>query len=401
MNVQTKNRDLNLQEFGKQSIVLKSLPTMAWISFSGKCNLKCVHCPRGSYDEALLNTNDMSLDIFEKAAALFPFLDKCKVGGNNLGEQLLAKQWSLFSDRIGRYPFDRYLVTNGLMLDSEKITHLVRNGWSIDFSTEGATKETYRSIRSADFERFISVVQECCNQKRSLKSTNSKVRIGFTVFYDNIGELKLLIETGAKLGVDEILVAHLIPTKECQRNQSLLYHKGLSNSLFNEARILAQELGISLKLPPPFPIRKMSEDNGSAEDISNQWKSKTCYHPWTSISVDEKGDIMPCCIFDTPMGNLNEAHFEEIWNNRKYQRLRRTVNSSTPIDKCRDCPLRGREYTGIYCNDDRALLRVIGITNQVDTGFFLRLKAREVLGNSVWGGKTLNVIKSIQRKFTS
>ncbi len=140
----------------------------------------------------------------------------------------------------------------------------MRNGWSIDFSTEGATGETYRSIRGGSYEKFIAVVRECCNQKKSLKSTNAKVRIGFTAFYDNIGELKLLIETGDKLGVDEILVAHLIPTKECQRSQSLLYHKGLSNSIFHEASILAQKLGVSLKLPPPFPIRKMSEDNGSS-----------------------------------------------------------------------------------------------------------------------------------------
>ncbi|GAX59200.1 Fe-S oxidoreductase [Candidatus Scalindua japonica] len=399
MDVRTDNQGLNGQEFKKQSIVLESRPTRAWISFAGKCNLKCAHCPRASYNESDLSSNDMSLELFEKLKILFPLLEKCKIGGNNLGEQLLAEHWERFSDCIGKYPFERYLVTNGLLLDSEKITQLVRNGWSIDFSTEGATKETYRSIRGGNFDKFIAVIQECCNQKKSHGSTNAKVRIGFTAFYDNISELLLLIRTGADLGVDEILVSHLIPTKECQRNQSLVYHKGLSNSIFNEARTLAQELGISLKLPPPFPIRKMKGENGSMEETTSQWANKLCHHPWTSISVDENGVVMPCCVFDTPMGNLQEEGFEEIWNNRRYQRLRKTVNSN-PTGKCRNCPLRGREYTGMNCNDDLALLSVIGIADHIDTGYFLRLKVREVFGQTGWGKKMLHKIKSINKRFT-
>lgn len=399
-DVRLKNRDLNLQEFRSQSVVLKSRPSRAWISFAGKCNLKCVHCPRSTLNDILVDNNDLSPEVFGKLEKdLLPFLYECKVGGNNLGEQLLAKQWDSFSGRIGKYLFRRYLVTNGLLLNRERITHLVRNGWSIDFSIEGATKETYKAIRGGDFDKFIEIVRECCNQKKNISGTNSKVRFGFTIFYDNIEELIPLIEIGAKIGVDEILVAHLIPTKECQRNQSLVYHKGLYNFFYNKAITRAQKLGVLLKLPSSFPIMKMNGENGNGKDCSNGEKSKKCYHPWTSASINEKGDVFPCCVFDKPMGNLREANFNEVWNGRKFQKIRSTVNSSRPIGNCRNCPLRGDEYTHLFCNEERELLSIIGITNNFDTVFFIRSKVREVLGGSTCGKKIIGKFKSVYRKF--
>lgn len=400
-NIRSENRELNSEEFKRQSVILKSRPIRAWVSFTESCNLHCVHCPRGSYGDAIPNSTDMSLKVFNKLEEeLFPFLDECKVGGNSLGEQLLAKQWVYFSERIGTYPFGRLLVTNGLLLNKKKITKLVGSGWTIDLSTEGATKETYRSIKGRDFERFIAVVHECCKQKKSLGEAKANIRICFTAFYDNIGELTQLIEISAKLGVDEILVTHLIPMRERQRDQSLVYHKGLANSVFEEGIRLAQELGISLRLPPPFPIKRMNAVNESEENASSHCSRKMCYHPWTSISVTEKGDVMPCCIFDAPMGNLQEASFEGIWNSRKYQKLRKIVNSSAPIGKCRNCPLRGKEFSSMNCNDDRALLSVIGLTNQIDVGFFLRLKVKELLGDSSWKKATLKKIKAVYKKLT-
>lgn len=400
-NICSENRKLNTEEFKRQSVILKSRPVRAWISFSERCNLSCVHCPRTSYGDAISNHNEMSSKIFDKLEEeFFLYLDECKIGGNSLGEQLLAKQWDYFSERIGMYPFSRRLVTNGLLLNKKKITKLVGNGWTIDFSTEGATKETYNSIRGGNFDRFIDRIHESCKQKKSLKESKANIRLCLTAFYDNIRELTELIKLSAKFGVDEILVTHLIPMRECQRNQSLVYHKGLANSVFEEGIRLAQELGISLRLPPPFPIQRMDAANESEEEASSLYSKKLCSHPWTSISVTEKGDVMPCCIFDTPMGNLHEASFEEIWNSRKYKKLRKTVNSSAPIGRCRNCPLRGDGFTSVNCNDDRALLSVIGLTNQIDFGYFLRLKVKKILGHSPWKKATLKKLKAAYKKFT-
>ena len=97
MSDKSRHKKLNLHGAGKDAIVLESRPFRAWVSLAGRCNLRCVHCPRSSYQEAPLDPPDMSLEIFNKLEEnLFPFLKKCKIGGNNLGEQLLAEEWDHF-----------------------------------------------------------------------------------------------------------------------------------------------------------------------------------------------------------------------------------------------------------------------------------------------------------------
>ncbi len=378
---------------------LKSKPLSAWISLTGRCNLNCVHCPRRSLSSPPQNLEDLSLESFHKLEEeIFPFLKRCKVGGNNLGEQLLAKEWDYFVDRIGQYSFECTLVTNGLLLTRERIGKLLEMGWSIDLSVEGGTESTYQNIRGGNFEKFLSVVKECCQQKRFFQETKAKIRLCFTTFYDNIRELIPLIEIGARLGVDEVLVAHLIPMIESQRVQSLVYHKGLANSLFEEGRRRAEELGISIDLPPPFPIKRMGEED-SIEGAPTQWDSKGCYHPWTSVSINEKGDVMPCCISDQKMGNLMETDFEKIWKGKKYQKLRKTVNSLKPISFCRHCALRGNDFTHVQCNDNRALLSFIGPTDQIDSEFFLKFYIKKNLRKLPWGKKALQKMKTLYRKF--
>lgn len=400
MKISAKNRELNLEEFKRQATKLIARPIGAWVSFTELCNLSCTHCQRNSYGYPKYAASEMPLDVFAKLEKdLFPFLDKCKVGGNNLGEQLLAKKWNYYFEKLAPYPFKCYLVTNGSLLNKNRIPQLLMSGWTIDFSTEGATKETYQSIRGWDFEKFISTVAECCEQKKNHKVSEALIRLSFTIFHDNAEELIKLIKIGAEIGVDEILVTHFLPLRESQRNQSLVYHKGIANSVFKESISLARELGISLKVPPPFSIQRMSEVENKPENESSQWAKKMCHHPWTSVSVNEKGEVMPCCLFDKPMGNLRETSFERIWNGQKYQRVRKTVNSTAPIGKCRNCPLRGREFTSDYCNNDSALLSVIGPTNPIATQFFLQLKMKEFLRKSKWGEKVFQQIKNLHKKY--
>ena len=401
------NRELNLEEFDKQSLILKSMPTKAWVSFSEKCNLNCSHCLREK--NTIFNGPEMPLDIFHKVEkVLFPFLDICKFGGNNIGEQLIAKDWDYFIDQVEKYSFKSILATNGLLLTKKKITKLNKVGWTIDFSTESATKNTYKDVRGGNFDKFISNVAECCDQKKYLHGTGAIVRLCFTIFYDNVEELTQLITLGAELGVDEILVTHFIPMRERQRNQSLVYHKAMANSTFKEAGSLAQKLRISLLLPKPFPIRKMNELDEKPHNVTTKSSLIKCYHPWTSISINEKGDVFPCCITYIKMGNLRNNSPKEIWNSRKYQKFRKTVNSSAPIEMCRNCSLRGKELTSHLCNNDDALLCIINPinhiiinpTNRVDTRFFFRLKMKELLRKAKWEDKKLKKVRKIYKKLS-
>ncbi|MBC8412516.1 radical SAM protein, partial [bacterium] len=232
MNSREQNRALNSAEYSSQATVLRSMPVRAWLAFTGRCNLNCAHCPRRSYAEGIQVGPDMSEKVFEKVMEkILPFLYDCKVGGNNLGEQLLAKEWNGFRQKLEENEFTRCLVTNGVLLTSERAEKLIKGGWILDISVEGATAETYKKIRNVEFGRFIDMVTECCRIKNSEVKTESRIRLCFTAFYDNIEELPLLVKLAGEMGVDEVMVTHLIPLRESQRNQSLVYHKGLYNKI--------------------------------------------------------------------------------------------------------------------------------------------------------------------------
>lgn len=401
------NRALNLQEFNKQSVILKSLPTKAWISLSGRCNLNCSHCLREK--TSIASGSDISLDVFNHIkASVFPYLDICKFGGNNLGEQLITEELDYFLRQIKQFAFRPILATNGLLLTKKRILNLIKGGWTIDFSTEGATQDTYKNVRGNHFKKFISNVAECCNQRNFHQAAGATIRLCFTIFYDNAHELTRLITLGAEFGVDEILVTHFVPMREGQRHQSLVYHKGMANSIFEEAASVAEQSGIKLRLPKPFHINKMNEFNERPHNTTGTGSFKKCYHPWTSISVNEKGDVFPCCITYVKMGNLRHNSFAEIWNGKRYQRFRKTVNSLAPKEMCRNCSLRGKELTSHLCNNDDALLCIINPINhlrinpteRLDTLYFIRLKLKELLGRSTLGGKYLEKTRSIYKKLS-
>lgn len=373
-----------MEEFQKGEPLLKSLPVKAWLAFTGRCNLNCLHCPRGSIGERPPQGLDLTTDLFDKIEEqVLPCLLQCRVGGNNLGEQLLARQWSKFSEKLNAFQISRNLVTNGLLMNQEKARDLVLQGWTVDFSTEGATNESYFKVRKASFEKFLRAVNLFCEMKAKEGSTQSKARFAFTAFHDNIEQLPLLIELAAKMGTDEILVTHLVPMNVSQREQSLVYHKQLANDVFHLSIKLAADAGVKLHLPPMF-----SAETGEAR--------KPCLHPWTSVSIDEKGDIYPCCVYDEPLGNIRNHDFNEIWNNRAYQNLRRSVNGPKPPVNCRRCALRGADFTSVNCSDEEALLGQVGALSS--NTFFLRLKLRQALGSSSLGRSSISLIRKLLKK---
>lgn len=51
-----------------------------------------------------------------------------------------------------------------------------------------------------------------------------------------------------------------------------------------------------------------------------------CDHPWTHFEVNNpNGDVTMCCDNQTVLGNVNDASVEEIWNNEKFQAIRREM----------------------------------------------------------------------------
>ena len=193
-----------------------------------------------------------------------------------------------------------------------------------------------------------------------------RINFHFTAFQENINDLPDLIRIGAEIGIDQVTAIHFLPTTEQQRNQSLFYHQTTANKVFLEAKQLSEKLNIRILIPQLYPIAKLSrEENLSFKQTIRSPLSRNksevkpvnkCIHPWESVSINERGEVFPCCQSNLMMGTLQHSAFRDIWNNKRYRRLRKTVNSANPLKDCRECPLRGNTLTGTDCDNNEYFL---------------------------------------------
>jgi radical SAM protein with 4Fe4S-binding SPASM domain len=295
------------------------------------------------------------------------------------------------------------VITNGQTLNRARIADLVAAGYIIDISIDAATEEKYRQIRGATLAKLTdnvrAIVQERDARAKALPDARlAKVMFSFTAFADNIDELPGLVRLASDLGVDEVVVTHYMPSLEGQRFQSLFYHQETANRTFDEARAIARETGIALQLPPNYAVKPLGQEEALRIRVKDRYgrgretKPKSggvtpCAHPWTSVSIDEKGQVFPCCQSNLLMGDLRTSTFDEIWNNWRYRKLRRTVNTASAPPDCRRCVLRGATFTSVYCDEPSFFLRNLDLPNWKASAGHARLRdgfARSSVGRWIW-----------------
>ena len=64
-----------------------------------------------------------------------------------------------------------------------------------------------------------------------------------------------------------------------------------------------------------------------------------CLAPWVSIHTWPDGKVFPCCLWNSrdPVGNVNAQSLEEIWNNEKMKKIRRSFLKGKKLKSCDRC----------------------------------------------------------------
>lgn len=64
-----------------------------------------------------------------------------------------------------------------------------------------------------------------------------------------------------------------------------------------------------------------------------------CSLPWTHLYIAPDGDILPCCTGNTdfPIGNIHQQKLSEIYNNDRFQSLRRRMLQGLRTKECASC----------------------------------------------------------------
>jgi len=341
---QRANKSLNDREFERGALRMESLPHRLYLESTLKCNFLCRTCTKG-YEPYY--AEDLRGDIFEKVRAeVLPTVVRMSITG--FGEPTMAADF----EKILGAGIDNgtlvHFVTNASLLNFERIEKLTSYPVDITISFDGATKETFESVRQGS--NFNLVLEKLAMIRKlrdiHLSQVHSNFAFNFVALRRNIRELPDVVRIAHRYGIRSVGVADYSFNGNEFDAESPRYEPAVANAALAEARRVASELGISLNTPPdylpvPPPARSESLFNKLRRHrrifpARDRFPSK-CSSPWTEPYIHTDGRITPCCASGQHLGDMRERDFHSIWNGWRYRLLRLRIHSPIPPLGCRTC----------------------------------------------------------------
>jgi radical SAM protein with 4Fe4S-binding SPASM domain len=326
------------------------LPSYVQIEPVGQCNLRCEMCPiqfRAERPPAF-----MPFETYTRLIDQFPRLRELHLQG--LGEPLMHPR---FFDMVA-YAVGRGITvttnTNLTLLTRKRAERCVASGLSaLHGSIDGAKSATYERIRRRGrFARIVANLAHLVEARERAGGGQPRIQIVMVIMRQNLRELPALVRFTHAWGADSLFVQHLshdfaeadlpaqyAPMRAFVENETLLREDvALIEAIFAEARALATELGVDLRLPRARPRPHPPGTPGRTR----------CDWPWRGAYLSYDGQAMPCCMVATPdrasFGNMADAGVERVWNNDAYTHFRARLDSPEPPEICRSCAL----YAGTF-----------------------------------------------------
>ena len=330
------------------------LPTYVQIEPVGQCNLRCQMCPiqfrRDGPPYGALAF--MHFEQFTRIIDQFTTLQELHLQG--LGEPMMHPR---FFDMVAYAVAKGIKVTtnsNLTLLNERRAESCVTSGLHcLHISLDGATAETYERIRArAHFDRVVRNLERLVAAREHLGGQNPRIHLVMVIMRQNLHELPDVVRLAHQWKVEQLFVQHLChdfgesslpsyyrPMRQFIDEQTLLAEDSQRiERYFSEARRLAQELNLDLRLPRIQKQVQSAKPSGPGR----------CTWPWTGAYVSYQGYAMPCCMVSTPdrinFGNMAEQGVKATWNGAAYQEFRDQLASDEPPEICRSCAL----YAGTF-----------------------------------------------------
>ena len=289
---------------------IHKFPEVIRIEPSATCNLSCIHCPTGTYDNPI--KGNMSKELFLKI--------KDEITNKNIrvavlymgGEPFINKNFFFMVKELKNIdiPFIK-TVSNGMLLNTAIINNIIESDLdAIEFSLDGINSDMNDFIRkNSHHQKVIDNVKELLEQKL-LNGSNIKVSISSTQFkyFDTNNVLKSSTSDWLEKKFKKYLDFGLIDINYV--NAIEWSDMNLDKTIFD---VVVDE----------------------TDKVTNY-----CDYVTSTLTIRYNGDIVPCCYDLTSqliMGNITDNKLEDIWNNSAYIRLRKSIYEKKFYSICSRC----------------------------------------------------------------
>ncbi len=330
------------------------LPTYLQIEPVGQCNLRCEMCPIQFRRDGPPWGPPAFMPFEQFKATIDQFLNLRELHLQGLGEPMMHPR---FFDMV------EYAAGKGIKVTTNSNFTLLTRGRAdravtsrldaIHVSIDGARPETYARIRvRGRQDRVLRNLEMLLEARGRMNSDRPHLRLVVVVMRQNLDELPDLVRLAHRWSFEGMFVQHLChdfgeaslpaeyrPMREFVQAETLLEEDPLLvERWFDEARAVAEELKVDLRLPG---IRPRVHPRGTPGPERCDW-------PWRGAYVSYQGLAMPCCMISTPdrlnFGSVVEHGVGQVWNGEQYEEFRARLASDDPPDICRSCSVYNRTF---------------------------------------------------------
>lgn len=330
------------------------LPTYVQMEPVGQCNLRCQMCSIQFRQDGPPYGPPafMAFDVFTRTLDQLEGLEELHLQG--LGEPMMHPRFFEMVNYAARKGIKVSTNSNLTLLTARRAEQCLTSGLDcLHASIDGATAEIYERIRvRAHFDRVVGNLERLIELREQRGYTLPRVRMVMVIMRQNLHELPDLVRMAHRWAVEGLFVQHLchdfgetnlperyLPMRDFVQGETL-QGEDLQRieDYFGQARAVADELGVDLRLPRPRPRIHPPGTPGSVR----------CNWPWRGAYISYQGSMMPCCMISTPdrytLGNLAAEDFTTAWNGPAYQEFRAQLDSEQPPEVCRSCSI----YAGTF-----------------------------------------------------
>ena len=305
-----------------------------------KCNLKCLHCYQSGLDQDELSSAEARDTIREiidtlnswRTAYGLDFLPSVNITG---GEPFLRKDLFDVLTSFIDGGFDAFLLTNGILIDSEKANKLSRTGVKgVQVSIEGP-EEVHDSIRGVN--SFTASVKGI----KHLLDAGLEVTLNATLSRLNAEHLADMIELASGLGVRRLGFSRLVPSGRGRSLSDEILKTREVRKLYEKIFSIVPENGLEIVTGDPVAsqFRYNPEETG-LENIP----LGGCAAGISGLTIMPDGTVVPCRRLPVPLGNVRKDSLREIWSSSKVlndlrtrSRYKGKCGSCTKWGNCRGC----------------------------------------------------------------
>jgi radical SAM protein with 4Fe4S-binding SPASM domain len=289
------------------------LPRVMRLEASSVCNLKCMYCPTGTKHDN--SRGKMSMEVFGRIVDEIKSYNKVDVvvlyhGGESfLNKNIFRMIRKLKSIGIRLVKTN----TNGMLFNEKMLAEVVDSGLdTITFSLDGFSPQENNQIRrGADYFKIAKTIKRLIALKKQMNSDTPEIRIANLQVPD-----EEIIYAGEEISTPQYLLNDFAEFKD-----EIIFEQ---NYIYKWPGYECSDGYILIEPPEAREVELPSYCDSIVQLITFRWN----------------GDVVPCCFDITSeyvVGNIMGQPLPEIWNNRKYKILRKSIYEHNYMPMCDTC----------------------------------------------------------------